>query len=60
MLRNAGRYFLYAVVIVTLWKLFGGDPVAAFTAVWDIVWGWVDSLSEWLLEQPFIHKLFNA
>jgi hypothetical protein len=60
MLRKAGEYFVIAVVVVTLWKLFGGDPVAAFSSVYDLVSGWVGSLSDWLLEQPFLHKLLNA
>lgn len=59
MIKKAGRLFIIAVVIVALWKVFGGDPGKAITTVLDAVVGWVDSVSDWVVGLDFFQKLFS-
>lgn len=60
MLKTIFRWFVIAVVVVALWKLFDGDLGRAISTVADVVIGWVNSLSDWLSTQPVIRDIIGG
>ena len=60
MIRTIGRWLIVGVVVVTIYKACGGDPIIALNTAWSAVASVVDSLSDWLLTLPVVHDLFSG
>lgn len=53
MLRDIGKYLIIAIILVSVYKFFGGDIGAFLNSAWEIVVKVVNTGADWFVSTGF-------